>query len=516
MTPQPMKPKTAVHDPTTFDPVAVIRELAQDSPDAAALTAAGRTVTYAQLFERVLRVANGLTSCGVEEGDRVGYIGRNLPEFFEVLLACARIGAVMAPFNWRLTASDIAELAIDAGVRVVVTDREFATAAPPATFKLTIGFDYDLWRDQWPAIEPDRAPHPSDHFIQFYTSGTTGLPKGVVVRNRNIGYLAQTARGWQMHPGANVAVAMPLFHMGGSAWALVALFAGAHCVLFSEFNPLALLDSIERDQISTILVAPAMLQMMLDTPGADKRDYSSLALIAYGAAPITGPLLRRALSVFEAPLMQLFGLTETTGCIVQLEPEEHHDHLLASVGKALPWVDIEIRDPITQLTLSAGQFGEIWVRSAQCAEEYWRRPDATAELRPGDGTWLRTGDAGHLDEEGYLFITDRIKDMIITGGENVYPAEVEKVLAEHPAIADVAVIGTPDETWGEAVTAFVVVRDGYSLAEDELIEWARSQIAGFRRPRRVQFIEQLPRNPSGKVLKYEIRRPYWEGQGRRI
>ncbi|GGN80601.1 long-chain-fatty-acid--CoA ligase [Nocardia rhizosphaerihabitans] len=515
MTQQPTDPQSPTYDPTTFDPLAVVKGYAASAPNAPALTGGEHTLTYAELYRRILMVANGLQAIGVKEGDRVGYVGRNWPEFFEVALACARIGAVMAPFNWRLTPSDVAELATDAGVRIVVTDAEFAPAAPRADLHLTIGENYEAWRDRWPAAEPDRVSRPEDHFIQFYTSGTTGLPKGVVVRNRNFGYLNQCAAGWRMDADATVAVVMPLFHMGGSAWAFVGLFSGAHCVLFTEFAPVPLLEAIERDRISTILVAPAMLQMMLDTPGATERDYSSLDLIAYGAAPITGPLLRQSLATFDAPLLQMFGLTETTGCIVQLEPDDHHDHLLTSVGRPLPWVEVEIRDA-DQRPLGAGEFGEIWIRSGQCAEEYWRRPEATAELRPGDGAWLRTGDAGHLDADGYLFITDRIKDMIITGGENVYPAEVERVLVDHPFVQEVAVIGTPHDVWGEAVTAIVVVRDGHTLTEDELVEWARPRIAGFRRPRRVEFMDLLPRNPSGKVLKHEIRRPYWEGRDRTI
>lgn len=515
MTEQATERQAQTYDPTTFDPLSVVKGYAASVPDDPALTVGDRTLTYAELYRRILMVANGLQASGVEEGHRVGYLGRNWPEFFEVALACARIGAVMAPFNWRLTPADVAELAADAGVRVIVTDVEFASTSPRVDLHLTIGKDYEAWRDQWPAEEPGRVSRPEDPFIQFYTSGTTGLPKGVVIRNRNFGYLNQTAAGWRMDADATVAVVMPLFHMGGSAWAFVGLFAGAHCVLFGEFAPVPLLESIERDRISTILVAPAMLQLLLETPGVTDRDYSSLDLIAYGAAPITGPLLRKSLATFNAPLMQMFGLTETTGAIVQLEPEEHHDHLLASVGRPLPWVEIEVRDAAGH-SVGAGEFGEIWVRSGQCAEEYWNRPDATAELRPGDGTWLRTGDAGHVDENGYLFITDRIKDMIITGGENVYPAEVERILIEHPAIHEVAVIGTPHEVWGEAVTALVVVRPGHTLTEEELVEWSRPRIAGFRRPRRIDFIDQLPRNPSGKVLKHEIRRPYWEGRDRTI
>ncbi|QLY28841.1 AMP-binding protein [Nocardia huaxiensis] len=487
-----------------FDPVQIIHGFARTRPHDVALRCQDSVLTFAELDARADRVGRALMRSGVTRGQRVAYLGRNWPEFFEVLFGCAKIGAVLAPLNWRLTTADLAELISDAEARIVVTDEEFADAAPSRVTRVIIGAGYEAWRDAENPGDASIVSRPDDAFIQFYTSGTTGLPKAVIITNRNLAHLFQAARCWRVDAESVVSVVMPLFHMGGSAWAFVALFRGAQCVLAPEFDAAALVSDIGRLKITNVLVAPSMLQMMVDVLDTGKADFPALRSIVYGAAPISLPLLRRVQERIDAPLIQVFGLTETCGAIVQLDPEDHHGDLLASVGKPYPWVEVEIRDPHTESRLPSGSDGEIWVRAGQCSEGYWKRPDATAQLRAPDG-WLRTGDVGHFDDSGYLFVTDRLKDMIITGGENVYPAEVERVLVTHPQVAEVAVIGVPDRTWGEAVAAIVVPRRGAQLGEAALINWARPRIAGFRRPRRVVFIDSLPRNPSGKVLKGELR-----------
>ncbi|KAF0957247.1 AMP-binding protein [Rhodococcus sp. T7] len=491
--------------PDDFHPVQIIRDLARTHPDSIALRYRDSIIAFAELDARASRVGRALLQSGVTGGQRVGYLGRNWPEFFEILFGCAKIGAVLAPLNWRLTTADLAELVSDADTRIVLTDREFMDAAPPDVTRLTIGEDYEAWRDAEDSVDPGVVSGPDDAFIQFYTSGTTGLPKAVVITNSNLAHLFQAAARWRVDSDSVVSVVMPLFHMGGSAWAFVALFRGAQCVLVPDFDAPALVADLGRLKITNVLVAPAMLQMMVDVPGAGEADFSALRSIVYGASPISLPLLHRVRDCFDVPLIQVFGLTETCGAIAQLDPDDHRGELLASVGKPYPWVEVEIRDPSTELQLPAGRDGEIWVRSAQCSKGYWRRPEETAELRNAEG-WLRTGDVGRLDNAGYLFITDRLKDMIITGGENVYPADVERVLVTHPQVAEVAVIGVPDRTWGEAVTAIVVPRKAAQVNEATLITWLRPRIAGFRRPRRVVFVDTLPRNPSGKVLKGELRR----------
>jgi long-chain acyl-CoA synthetase len=252
-----------------------------------------------------------------------------------------------------------------------------------------------------------------------------------------------------------------------------------------------------------------MLQMLTSAPGAAARDYSRLRSIAYGASPITTPVLKAALRTFRCPLFGCYGLTETTGTVVRLEPADHdpdgpREHLLRSAGRPYPWVELRIADPDSGAALGPGEWGEVWMRAPNVMAGYFNRPEETAAALTPDG-WLRTGDGGYVDDEGYLFLTDRIKDMIVSGGENVYPIEVEEALAQHPAVADVAVVGTPDERWGETVTAFVVTRADQGCSADDLVAFARERLAGYKLPRVVEFVDELPRTPSGKVLKRELR-----------
>jgi long-chain acyl-CoA synthetase len=357
--------------------------------------------------------------------------------------------------------------------------------------------------------------------LQLYTSGTTGLPKGVMLTNDKCSMLMEVANHWGVDETSVSLVAMPLFHIGGSGWANVALARGGTDVLVPMIDPAVLLDTIENARITNAFLVPAVLQMMCAVPGADDRDYSSLRSIAYGASPITSAALTRALEVFRAPLFQVYGLTETTGAITELSASDHdpggpREHLMRSAGRPYPWVELRTVDPATGKDCAPGEVGEIWTRSPQNSPGYWNKPADTAAAFDTDG-WLHTGDAGYLDDEGFVFLTDRIKDMIITGAENVYPVEVESALSEHPDVADVAVIGVPDPRWGETVKAVVVRRDGSTLTEQELLSWAKDRLAGFKRPRSVDFADELPRNPTGKLLKRVLREPYWtDAEGRQI
>ncbi len=360
-----------------------------------------------------------------------------------------------------------------------------------------------------------------DVVLQLYTSGTTGLPKGVMLTNGNCSGLMDVAEAWELDETSVSLVAMPLFHIGGSGWANVALARGGTDVVVPMPDPAALIDTIEKSRITNAFLVPAVLQMMCAVPGADDRDYSSLRSIAYGASPITSAALKRSLEVFKAPLFQVYGMTETTGAITELSSGDHdpggpREHLMRSAGKPYPWVEMKAVDPVTGEDCGPGDVGEIWTRSRQNSPGYWNKPDETAAVFDEDG-WLHTGDAGYLDDEGFVFLTDRIKDMIVSGAENVYPIEVESALSEHPDVADVAVIGVPDDKWGETVKAVVVRREGSTLTEDELLSWAKERVAGFKRPRSVDFAEELPRNPSGKLLKRVLRDPYWkDAEGRSI
>lgn len=501
--------------------VSIVRDHARERGGAPAVSGDGRTVSYADLHERSSRVAQALLAAGLGRGSRVAYVGKNAPEYFDLLFGAAKIGAVTAPVNWRLTPAEIAAVVADAKAPLTVVDAEFASLTPgPPGRTVVTGEDFEAWLAAHPADDPGHVGEPGDIVVQLYTSGTTGVPKGVQLSNANFAVGERMAGRWRLDASSVSLVPMPLFHIGGTGWALAGLYAGCRQVLVRDIDPAALVDTFERERVTNAFIVPAVLQFMCDVPGAAGRDYSALRAITYGASPITSEVLRRALDTFTAPLFQLYGMTETTGAIVQLEPEDHDPggpraRLMRSAGRPYDWVELKIVEPGGHAERPVGEVGEVLVRSVQNTPGYWNRPEETAQLITEDG-WLRTGDAGYVDAEGYLFLTDRIKDMIVTGAENVYPIEVEEVLAAHPAIADVAVIGVPDERWGETVKAVVVPAPGATLTEDEVIEYARERLAGFKRPRSVDVVDALPRNPSGKILKKDLRAPYWEGVGRTI
>jgi long-chain acyl-CoA synthetase len=288
-------------------------------------------------------------------------------------------------------------------------------------------------------------------------------------------------------------------------------------VLVSDFDAESVLDTLERLRVTNAVLVPTMLQMLTAVPGAGERDYAALRSIAYGAAPITTTVLKASLRTFGCALFGLYGLTESTGGVVALEPEDHdpggpREHLLRSAGRPYPWVELRVADPLSRRPLGPREVGEVWLRGPNITPGYFNRPAETAAALTPDG-WLRTGDGGYVDEDGFLFLTDRIKDMIVTGGENVYPVEVEEALAQHAAVADVAVIGVPHPHWGEAVKALVVPRPGARPAAEDLIAFARERLAGYKLPRSVDFVAELPRTPSGKVLKRELRERYAERRG---
>ncbi|MBD58754.1 MAG: hypothetical protein CL808_01345 [Citromicrobium sp.] len=306
--------------------------------------------------------------------------------------------------------------------------------------------------------------------------------------------------------------------MGGIGWALVGFFNGATTILHREFNPGAVLDAMANEGISKMFLVPTAIQMLLLEPNVRELDFPKLRHILYGASPIALDLLREAAQVFGCGFCQQYGMTETCGTVVYLPPEDHTpegNERMRGAGKPMPGVELRVVHPQDRTVLPPREVGEVETRSVANMIGYWKREDATAETVDGDG-WLRTGDAGYLDEDGYLYIHDRFKDMIITGAENVYPAEVENAIYSHPGVQEVAVFGVPDPKWGEAVKAAVVRRPGTQASEDEIIAFAKERIAGFKVPKSIDFIDELPRNPSGKVLRRALRDPYWEGSDRGV
>lgn len=501
----------------------IARVFGAERPGAIALIAGERAVTFAELDARSSRAAQAFRAAGVGFGDRVAFIEKNGIEFFEVVCALSKLGAIVVPVNWRLTAAEMRHIIADSGARVVVVGAEFfghveAIEHESDCSVVAVGDhprwpDYHGWIDGHPAEDPCVATGPDDVAFLMYTSGTTGAPKGVMLTNDN--YFCKAtgiAERWRFDADSVSLAVMPMFHMAGSGWALVGLCEGARTVVLRDVDPAAILDAVARHAITNMLLVPVVIQRLLDTPAVESTDFSRLRAIVYGASPITDDVLGRALARFNCDLLQVYGQTETTGSITQLD--EHRPELLRSCGKPFPWVQIRVVDGNGD-DVPAGTVGELVTRSRQNMRGYWNDPAATAATVTADG-WLRTGDAGYVDDAGYVFLQDRVKDMIVSGGENVYPTEVENVLMTHPAVGDVAVIGVPDPTWGEAVTAVVVPAAGTSPEAAELIDYARQRLAGFKLPKSVLFAEALPRNPGGKVLKRALREPHWEGVGRRI
>jgi len=339
-----------------------------------------------------------------------------------------------------------------------------------------------------------------------------------MLTNEGMSYTENLARYWGMSPASVNLVAMPMFHIGGCGYGSSTLLAGGHTVLMRDVVPALAIELIARYRVTHTFFVPAVVQMLLQVPDVEKADFSSMELLMYGASPIGDALLLRALQVMRCRFMQAYGMTETSGTIVNLDPQDHdpggpRSSLLRSCGKALPWVELQVTDPATGQPVPAGSVGEIWVRSPMVMKGYWNNPEATAQaLMPGG--WLRTGDAVYQDEAGYIYLYDRFKDMIISGGENVYPAEVENAMGGHPAILEVAAIGVPHERWGETVKAIVVLRPGMQATADELIAYTRERLARYKCPTSIEFAQSLPRNASGKLLKRELRRMYWKEQDR--
>ncbi len=509
----------------TFDHF--ITHWSTERPNVTALSEDDRTISYAQLNDLTSQVASALTAQGLKKGDRIAWLGKNADLYFILFFGAARLGVVMVPVGWRLAPQEVAYIVNDTEARLLFTGPGFDAVAREMAGDLPHVehiFATDEARAWIANAEPvpftPSAPH--EAVLQLYTSGTTGNPKGAVLSNMNLFGLRAPAQQaglpWSEWEDGEVAlVAMPCAHIGGTGLGIMALAAGVPGHVLAEFTPEGMLDAVEFKGVTRFFAVPAALQMVINHPRAATTDFSRLKYIIYGAAPIPLELLRQCIAVFGAQFLQAYGMTETTGTIVMLWPEDHDPNgnvRMRAAGRALPGVELKIVDEAGG-EVPTGEVGEIMTRSSNNMLHYWKLPEATAKTVTDDG-WVRTGDAGYLDADNYLFIHDRVKDMIITGGENVYPAEVESAIYGHPAVAEVAVIGVPDDTWGEAVKACCVPKPGMEIDPADVIAWARGRIAAFKAPKSVDVIPIMPRNASGKILRKDLRAPYWAGRERQV
>lgn len=509
------------------------RFYARETPDQVATIYLDRQTSYAQLDQYASQVANGLIAEGVSLRGHVACLDVNTDSLLELALGCAKSNTVLCMINWRLAAPEIEYIVNNSDAEILFVGERFLDEidkikANLPRIKKIIALSgthpdresFDAWRDRQAREDPDLDIAGEDIFLMMYTSGTTGNPKGVLLSNA--GFLASSIDDrddieWNTWERSDIGLlSMPAFHIGGMRWFSMSLIAGCTTVILPEFDPVIVMQAIEKYKITKAFLAPAAIQFILQTPGSREIDYSSLGLIHYGGSPIPLELLKEVIEVFQCEFVGLYGLTETTAQTAYLPPCDHDvegQKRMRSVGKPLPFIQIRVEDSDGTI-LPPGEIGEICINSPSNMAGYWKLPEETAKtLRQG---WLYSGDAGYFDEDGYLYIHDRIKDMIISGGENIYPAEVESAIFGHPALADVAVIGVPDDKWGEAVKAIVVLKEGQSASPEEIIAYTKERIASYKVPKSVDFVAALARNPSGKLLKKDLKAHYWEGKDRMV
>jgi long-chain acyl-CoA synthetase len=535
-----MPPTVAPEDQYTV--AGMIRRLALAQPDHEMLVQGTVRRSWAEEYERACRVSQSLQRDGFGAGDRLAFLDRNGVAYFDVLFGGALVGAVNVAVNWRLAPNEMAAIIDDATARILFVHPDYLPALAqmdsplPGVTRIVVVSDqpdveylsgderavtFSQWVDGCEAIDAGYVAGLEEVSMQLYTSGTTGLPKGVMLTNANLS-TAITEAGVTFHISDDTVslVAMPLFHIGGSGWALCAMSRGGRSIILRDVDPGLLLQLIETEGITEMFLVPAVLMILLATPTLSTTDLSSLRVVFYGASPISEDVLVRCMAIFDCDFCQVYGMTETTGAITALSAEDHDPDgprkgLLRSAGKPHSSVELRVVDPDSGDDAKLGEVGEVWTRSPYNMAGYWGKPEETAATVNADG-WLHTGDAGYMNEDGYLFLHDRMKDMIVSGGENIYPAEVENVLLSHPSVADAAVIGVPDERWGETVKAIVVLAPDASLDAAAIIAHCRENLAHYKCPTSVDATDALPRNPSGKILKRDLRAPYWAGKARSI
>lgn len=469
------------------------------------------TVSFGEFGERTERVASAFVGKGIRPGDRVAILAPSSPAFFELLFGCAKAGAIMVPINSRLSGREIAEIIADSEPELVFVADTLAGLLPEEQpYEVLKIEDLAEWRDAAVLTEVTHRAQPDDPVLILYTSGTTAQPKGVLLSHRNLSYLCRMAGElWSFNSDSTNLAAMPLFHIGGIGWGLLAFSQGGRTVITRETEPDALLSLMRQHAVTHTFLVPTVIQRLVDHINMTSMDAPQVSHMFYGAAPMGETLLRKAMDAFGSQFHHTYGMTETAGTVVTLDPE-HHDpdgpnpQRLISCGRAMPWVELKLVDPATGKEVAIGEIGEIRLRSPAITKGYWRKPKETADAILAGG-WLCSGDAATQDADGFIYLRDRYKNMIVSGGENIYPAEIDNVLQHHPGIQEVAVVGVPHSKWGETPRAYVVRRPGSEPSEQEIIAFARDRLAHYKCPTSVMFVEDLPRNASGKILKRELR-----------
>jgi len=481
----------------------VLRARAAATPDLPAIIEPSGTTSFAELDRQASQVAQALIRDGVQPGDRVAYVGENAPSFLAVLYGAAKMGGVPTALNFRLAVPEVEYIIDNSEPAVVVLghgqERLAAAAAACESVHTVVtmtGGDHstswDAWLEGVGDDDPGYSRGPDETALMFYTSGTTGRPKGIELTGPNLGKAIAAMHYVLDLDTTSIALApVPFFHVSGFGLALVANVNGSALLLRNPESPADLCKILQEDKVTHAVAVPTVIQFLIATPEARTADWSHLQYMIYGASPMPVSVLREATALLGCKFLQSYGLTESTGGVTMLTPEDHRVDTDTTTGEDLPF----------------GERGEVWIGGGHIMKQYWRNPAATEATLTEDG-WLRSGDGGSLDADGYLYLHDRIKDMIVSGGENVYPAEVESVLTEHPAVAQVAVVGVPSDKWGESAYAVVVKAAGAEVTEvteADLIAFARNQMAHYKCPVGVAFVDALPLNASGKLLKTELR-----------